>query len=354
MLDTEPLKPEALPQAGFERPAAFGRLPAFADVRPASDQRASAQHLCGYGKVILLGEHAVVYGSHAIAAPIPLAMRATVQEIPGNPGVILDVDRRGVAQDRAQADPDRQDIPQRSVQLVLAHLGLAGRALRIRISSTVPAAMGLGSSAAFAVAVIRALDQHFGLALDDAQVNMLALRCEELAHGTPSGIDNTVATYGRPVLYQRGEETHRVSRIQPLTFARPLPLAIGLTGRSSSTVEAVAAVRRAWQRESTRYEAIFQRIDDIVLQGVQALHDQDLPRLGALMNACHGHLQALDVSTRELDELVDIACRNGALGAKLTGGGRGGSVVALCPENRDRVADAMCRAGYRALKMDLG
>lgn len=359
LLDTELSEHSPPPQGAYER--SYERYPAFeglpfapvAHTATERHERPPAHRLCGYGKVILLGEHAVVYGSHAIAAPIPLAMRASVQKADEHSGASLSITHDGVTH-QIEPGATERDVPERTVQLILAQLGLAGHTLQIQVSSTVPRAMGLGSSAAFAVAVIRALDWHFRLGLDDAQVNVLAFRCEELAHGTPSGIDNTVATYGELVLYRRGEEARTTAQIQPLKISRPLPLVIGVSGRGSLTVETVAAVRKAWQREPVRYQTIFRQIDDLVLEGVQALHNEDLPRLGALMDTCHQHLQGLQVSSRELDEMVRIAHEHGALGAKLTGGGRGGSIIALCPANRERVASALRAAGYQALEMDLG
>lgn len=358
-MDTEVFEfPSAPPGRGERRPdrarGAPTRPASVPSATAAQSTQPAAQRACGYGKVILLGEHAVVYGSHAIAAPIPLAMRARVQDAPAGQGVSLSLIEGEASEHRAPAPAVVSDVVQRTVELILTQLGLRGHALHIRVVSSVPRAMGLGSSAAFAVAVIRALDWHFKLELDDAQVNLLAFRCEALSHGTPSGIDNTVATYGEMVLYQRGEQTREVSQIQPLKVSHPLPLVIGVSGRRSLTAATVASVRRAWQQHPARYEAIFGQIDHLVLQGVQALKAEDWPRLGALMDSCHAQLQHLQVSSRELDALVRIAHENGAMGAKLTGGGRGGSIIALCPVDRDRVAQAMRAAGYQALTMDLG
>ncbi|MCB1569016.1 MAG: hydroxymethylglutaryl-CoA reductase, degradative, partial [Xanthomonadales bacterium] len=173
--------------------------PATARGAGATNTQASA---CGHGKVILLGEHAVVYGSHAIAAPVPLAVRASVQDTQAG-GVDMLIPRWGV-KCRLNRDPAHRDSFQRSLGLVFDRLGLIEHSMRIDVVPSVPRAMGLGGSAALAVAVIRAIDQHFRLGLSEAEVNALAYACEEVAHGSPSGIDNTVATYGKPILYRRG------------------------------------------------------------------------------------------------------------------------------------------------------
>lgn len=329
------------------RREASGIVEPTAATSAAADQRA-----CGHGKVILLGEHAVVYGSHAIAAPIPLAVRATVQDTRSG-GVDLLIPRWGV-ECRVSCDPAHRDSFQRSLGLVFDRLELTERSMHIEVFPSVPRAMGLGGSAALAVAVIRALDQHYGFGLSDEQVNALAFSCEEVAHGKPSGIDNTVATYGRMVLYRRGSAIGELPTVRELTVREPIPLVVGISGREGLTARTVANVRSAWKRNPELYDGIFRQIDQLALQGVDAIEQHDLEQLGDLMNVCHGLLNALRVSCRELEELVQIARENGALGAKLTGGGGGGSIIALCPGDRSRVIAAMRGAGYQAMEVDLG
>ena len=301
----------------------------------------------GHGKVILLGEHAVVYGRHAIAAPLPLAIRARVED--AREGTTLLIPRWGVEQ-RLQPQTARPGSFLQSVGMLLERLGLAERSMRIQVAPEMPRAMGLGGSAALAVAVIRALDRHFELGLDDATVCALAFECEKIAHGTPSGIDNTVATYGNAVVYQRGEP----ALIRPLILKQPLPLVIGLSGSESLTAKMVARVRQAWQQHPARYERIFNEIDLLTQHALDALEAQDLAELGELMNICQGQLNALQVSSREIEELVQLAREHGASGAKLTGGGGGGAVIALCPDGGARVVQAMRDAGYQALEVSFG
>ncbi|MDE2149895.1 MAG: hydroxymethylglutaryl-CoA reductase, degradative [Gammaproteobacteria bacterium] len=306
--------------------------------------------LCGHGKVILLGEHAVVYGSHAIAAPVPLAIQAKVHEAESG-GVNMLIPRWGVEY-HLHTDPAHRDSFQRSLGIVFDKLELTQRSMRIEVFPNVPRAMGLGGSAAMAVAIIRALDQHFHIGLSDEQVNALAFECEKVAHGTPSGIDNTLATYGRFVLYRRGADG-APSKMKPIMVPKPLPLVIGISGKESLTAKTVGRVRQAWQKSPALYERIFREIDGLTLAGVKAIEAYDLERLGELMNICHGLLNALQVSSWELEELVQIARNHGALGAKLTGGGGGGSIVALCPEPAPVIA-ALREAGYQAMEVSVG
>ena len=305
----------------------------------------------GHGKIILFGEHAVVYGSHAIAAPVPLAIEAAVRRTDAE-GVTLLIPRWGV-EARLDTDPAHRNALQRSLGLILDRLELGTQRLCIEVFPKLPRAMGLGGSSAMAVAVIRALDQHFQLGLGDEAVNRLAFACEEVAHGTPSGIDNTVATYGRPLLYRRAQGS-QPALMQPLQLSRPIPLVIGMTRKESLTARTVGAVRAAWQKNPALYEDLFRQIDQITLQGLAAAQRDDLEQLGELMNICHGLLNALRVSSPELEDLVEIARRHGALGAKLTGGGGGGSIIALCPGNAEAVMAAMREAGYQALEVQVG
>jgi hydroxymethylglutaryl-CoA reductase len=222
--------------------------------------------------------------------------------------------------------------------------------MRIEVFPNVPRAMGLGGSAAVAVAIIRALNAHFNLSLSDEEVNALAFESEKMAHGTPSGIDNTVATYGRFLMYKPGDPP----TVRTITIEKAIPVVIGMTGVESLTAKMVARVRQAWQRNPQRYERIFDEIDSLTLQGLKAIEAHDLEQLGELMNICQGLLNALQVSCWEVEELIQIAREHGALGAKLTGGGGGGSIIAVCPEGADRVVQAMHDAGYHAMEVQIG
>jgi hydroxymethylglutaryl-CoA reductase len=306
-----------------------------------------AEMAVGHGKIILFGEHAVVYGCRSIAAPVPLAIRARV--VDEDDGVWLVVPRWGVEQP-LRSDPKVRHSFEEPAATILEELGLTERSMRIEVYPEIPRAMGLGGSAAVAVAIIRALDRHFELGLSDDEVNDLAFRCEKVAHGTPSGIDNTVATFGQPLLYRKGDPP----RIDPLVFPEPITFVIGMTGVESLTAKMVARVREGREKNGDVYNTIFKGIDALTLQAIDAIKKMDLPRLGELMNVCQGLLNGLQVSSWELEELIQIARENGALGAKLTGGGGGGSMIALCPDNPAQVMEAMRAAGYQAMEVKIG
>ena len=310
------------------------------DLATEAEQVELAGHAAG--KIILLGEHAVVYGSHALALPVRNAMHAGVRiggrglrlRIPAwHTDVLLDIrepEARGFAATAA---------------LILDALEISERNLELTVKSHLPRAMGLGSSASLAVAVIRALDNAFSLGLDDAAVNALAFRCEALAHGTPSGVDNTLATYAEPLLFQnRGELETR-----PLALSAMPSIVVAWGEEPGLTAVQVAGVRERRLRTPEHYDAVFKKIDELTLASASALEALDYRSVGDAMNLCHGLLNAIGVSTPTLERMVHIAREAGALGAKLTGGGGGGSIVALCPDNAGTVAAALESYGFTTL-----
>ena len=294
------------------------------------------------GKVILLGEHAVVYGRHALALPIPDAVSAQVSR--SDAGVNISIPEWGVSQ-RVDAD-DTSGIAA-ALNLILRELDVAGPGYEIHLRSDLPRAMGLGSSAALAVAIVRAFDAELELGLDDSRVNAIAFECEKLAHGTPSGIDNTIATYAVPMTFRNAESLH----VENLVLLEPPPIIIACSGSPGLTAAQVAGVRARHDQYPVRYEALFDEIDVLSQAGASALAKADYAELGMLMNICQGLLSAIQVSTAELEGMVQIARSAGASGAKLTGGGGGGSIIALCPGRVTEVRSALAAAGFRTLNL---
>lgn len=300
-------------------------------------------------KAILLGEHAVVYGRWALAAPLPISVEARVAD--AKRGVRLCIPRWGIEQ-HIESENEHSNDASHMLERLLDRLELTDRAMIIEVSPNVPRGQGLGGSAALAVSVIRALNDHFKLELDDTQINAYAFDCERIAHGTPSGIDNTVATYGYPVLF-RGPTEGVETTFEEVKLAMPLPLVIGFSSQESRTVNTVSHVAQAWAKHSKRYETLFDQISALSREGAIAARDGALGDLGEMMNLCQGYLNALGVSTKELEELVEIARDNGAVGAKLTGGGGGGSIVALCPDSTEDVVSGIKAAGYDAIACEV-
>jgi len=292
------------------------------------------------GKIILFGEHAVVYGRPAIAAPVSTVQAtATVTQAAPGRGLLLELPDIGerVPVSGAAAQPPLAMV----ARLALHTLGCEPAPdWTLTVRSTIPVASGLGSGAAAATAIVRALAAAAGATLSPAEVSALVYESEKLFHGTPSGVDNTVIAYGLPVWFVRGDPP------QPFTIAQPFTVVIGDTGIPSPTSIAVGDVRRAWQAEPARCEALFDAIGQVVHAARRAIENGDVDPLGASMDQNHRLLQEIGVSSPELDRLCQAARQAGALGAKLSGGGRGGNMVALAqPDAAGQVVDALLRAG---------
>jgi mevalonate kinase len=291
------------------------------------------------GKVILFGEHAVVYGRPALAVPISqVAAHAEVESGAPDSGFIIEA--ADLARRFALAEAPDGDPLAAAVRLALAHLGLGAPDWRLTVHSTIPIASGLGSGAAVSAAIMRALACAAGQELLPETLSALVYEVEGLYHGTPSGVDNTVIAHGRPVYFVRG----RAPRVFPI--GRPFRLAIADSGISSPTKVTVGDVRLGWQRAPERFEKLFDDIGQIVEAARAAIASGEPERLGPLMDANHARLVEMGVSCPPLDRLVAAARAAGAGGAKLSGGGRGGNMIALVSaETAGPVAEALHTAG---------
>ena len=255
------------------------------------------------GKIILFGEHAVVYGRPAIAAPVTgVKARAIVIANPkGVSGDLRihapDIDLEGDIKNLA---PDHQFVF--LINVVLQELEIEiNPTCTIRVTSTIPVSSGLGSGTAVSVAVIRALSGFLGKPLSNDRVSAIAFEVDKLHHGNPSGIDNAVITQSQPIYYS-GEKD-----INPLRVARPIYLLIGDTGIPSHTGIAVADLRNAWQSDPEKYESIFDAVGAVVQSAKDELAFGQIERLGTLMDDNQRLLDQMGVSSPELENLLNYS-----------------------------------------------
>jgi mevalonate kinase len=293
------------------------------------------------GKIILFGEHAVVYGRPALAVPVT-QVHADVE--------VSDSDRAGIwihapgIDLHAEVNSLPSDHP---IAAVINNVFFLSRispfpSLKVDIVSTIPVASGLGSGAAVSVALTRALSAHLHHPMTDEEVNAFVYEIEKIHHGTPSGIDNTVVTYARPVYFIKGQP------METFSVGGPFTLVIGDTGIPAPTKESVSDVRKLWIDDQTRWETVFDKIGEISFTARRAIEAGNWESLGELMNRNHTLLQELSVSSPEVDKLVSAAREAGALGAKLSGGGRGGNMIALVKADMAaKIEEALREAGAK-------
>ncbi|MEO0574921.1 MAG: hydroxymethylglutaryl-CoA reductase, degradative, partial [Pseudomonadota bacterium] len=308
---------------------------------PAQAPKTLLGEVSSAAKIILAGEHAVVYGRRAVGLPIPRALRAEIfdSQLP----LSITVDDWQLGFD-ARDDADRRSPLGMLTSTILSLLDVSMPKGHIAVSCQIPFAAGLGGSAALAVVLIRAIARMSGVKLTPERINELAFECEKLAHGTPSGVDNTLATFAAPLLFSPAAE----QRWRDIRIGAPLQLVIAFSGVKGVTSSLVARVKERRERMPAPFEDLFDSIDMQVEHCMQAMADGDLRALGDSLNICQGLLNALGVSHPVLENMVQIAREAGALGAKLTGSGGGGSIVAICDGNADAVVSALRKARFEA------
>ena len=299
------------------------------------------------GKVILFGEHSVVYGQPAIAVPVTqVRAKAIITARPDRPAGWVSLVAPNIGLESSLNDLPEEDPLSFVVNWVFDETAIPRPpAMTIRITSTIPIAAGLGSGAAVSVAIIRALSEFLGQPLPDDRVSALAYEVEKLHHGTPSGIDNTVITYAMPVHFRRNANG-KTLLVETFKVAQPFTILIGDSGIPSPTAITVGDVRLDWRADPNTFEEIFEGIGQIVDHSKRAIESGDNKALGTLMDENHALLVRMGVSSPELDKLVRAARQAGALGAKLSGAGRGGNMIALVrPVDAEQVAEALTAAG---------
>jgi mevalonate kinase len=305
----------------------------------------------GFGKVILFGEHFVVHGVPGIVSAIDSTTDAEAKTT--QKGINIKDERRG---SKGYAEEKRVQQLE-SIERMLKTMGLMPEktAVNIWLGGTLPGFSGLGASAASSVAIARAIDEEFDLNLQDEKINNIAYEAEKAYAGNPSGIDNTAATYGG-LLWFKKNLTGGANTIERISIKKPVEIVIGSTGIVANTKAMVAGVAERKKKNPGKYNMLFKQAEELAFKAKKALQELNLSRVGELMNENHSLLQEIEVSSKELDYLVNLARAQGCFGAKLTGGGGGGCMFALTPtrELQEKVAKAIEKEGFDVLRTKIG
>jgi mevalonate kinase len=302
----------------------------------------------GYGKTILFGEMFAVFGNPVIASALSMTADAEVVQTASGGWEIQDERReaRGYKE-------EKKGMQMESLERIFKHLRFRPEHLRILLSGDLPAMSGIGATGASSVAIVRALSEEFNLRLNDDEVNAAAYQAEIAYHGpTTSGIDNMVSTYGGVIRLTRGEpNVVRKTRIK-----EPVELVIGDTGIIANTKALLAAFAEREKKSPDRYGRLLQGAQQIAEEAMASIEAFDLEEMGRLMDRNQSLLQEAEISCPELDFLIDLSRRAGALGAKLTGSGGGGCMLALTPGKtlQEKVAGAIEREGFQAIRTMVG
>lgn len=273
-----------------------------------------------HAKIILMGEHSVVYGQPAIALPLPsVKLTVTLTRQPDHQQII---DSRYFHGALSELPAEMRGI-QKLVEYLVDYFAGHKDGWTLKIDSQLPAERGMGSSAASAIAIVRAFFDLYERKLGRAQLLELADIEEQITHRSPSGLDAATVSSSQPLFYIKKQAG------QPIPLNLDATMVIADTGVKGATREAIAAVQQLRQTDPTEANDHIKHLGELVLASRDFLKDNEAFKLGAALNAAQADLKALQVSDDHLDHLIKVAIHNGALGAKLTGGGRGGCMFAL-------------------------
>ncbi len=303
-----------------------------------------------FGKTILIGDQFVLDEVPAIVSAIPFETVAEVERIDGE-GWILE-DNRIEVPGYKEKKKEQQVI---SIDRIFEVMDIDVKKTPIKITygGTLLAGSGVGASAASCVSLARALNEEFNLGYSIEKINHVGWEGEFAYHGIPSGVDNTASTYGGLLLYQIKDGKKRFERV---TAKKPLHLVLGNSGITANTAALDDYVDKERERDPRLFATRLKTITAQAYELREAIETGDLKRVGAIMTENHKILIDMDLSHEKLIYLCNMALEMGALGAKLTGGGRGGYMNALTPgkDVQEAIASAMEEQGYKVIRTTIG
>ncbi|MGP3668132.1 MAG: mevalonate kinase [Candidatus Bathyarchaeota archaeon] len=296
-------------------------------------------------KIIILGEHFCVHGAPALSMAVNLYSKVEVEKLTQKKLQIFS-ENLGVSGEYVKGEffPIVGEVESRkivepirlAVEATLNMLGEVERGFRVKVNSKIPVGVGLGSSASIAVSTIMAVAANLGFKLSKEEICKIAFKAEKYVHFKPSGIDHTTITYGGLILFKDGKLVKQIQPKENLTFI------VGNTGVRRSTGVLVKEVDKLKEKKKGLMVKMLTDMENLVFEGLNALESGNLRLLGEVLNKNQEMLSSIGVSHWKLEELIDVARKAGAVGAKLTGGGGGGCMICLT-EDKDtlKVVEAL-------------
>jgi mevalonate kinase len=303
-----------------------------------------------FGKTIFIGDQFVLREVPAIVAALPYETEATVDRISGD-GWMLEDNRQEVPGYKEKKKNDQVESINRILEVM--KIDVKKTPIKITYGGTLLAGSGVGASAASCVSLARALNEEFKLNLSIEEINHIGWEGEFAYHGTPSGVDNTASTYGGIIFYQikKGEKT-----FEKISVNKPFEVVLANSGITANTKLMDSIVERNLKEDPDLFSSRLKTITGQVLEMKQALEVYRLDRVGELMTENHHIVKEIGYSHEVLDYLCQLGRDKGALGAKVTGGGMGGYMVALTPgkELQDAIASTYEKEGYKTIRATIG
>ena len=304
-----------------------------------------------FGKTILIGDAFVLREVPAIVSSIPFETECAVERLGKGQGWTLEDNRTEVPGYKDKKKEQQVDSINRILEVM--KVDVQKNPIKITYGGSLLAGSGVGASAASCVSLARALNDEFNLDFSIEDINHVGWEGEFAYHGIPSGVDNTASTFGGLILYRiENKKTHW----EHINLKEPVEVVLGNSGVTADTSKLDAHVEAQQEKEPELFKQRLQTVREQALEMKKALEDYDLAKVGQIMSANHEILIDMDLSHETLIYLCNMATELGALGAKVTGGGRGGYMSALTPgkELQDKVASAMEKEGYKVIRATIG
>ncbi len=307
----------------------------------------------GYGKTILIGDQFVLKGVPAIVSSISYRTIARVERINGS-GWILEDNRTEVP--GYKKSKEKQQVESINRILEVMNIDTKNQGLKIVFEGDLLAGSGVGASAASCVSLARALNDEFKLGLPIERINEIAWEGEFAYHGTPSGVDNTASCYGGLMLFQLKDGEISKKIVEKIKVREPINIVLGNSGVSANTAILDSLVEKQRENDPKLFESRMKEITDQVLRVKDALLRYDLATVGKIMTENHKILIDMGLSHEKLIHLCELALKNGAYGAKLTGGGMGGFMIAIVPDKatQEKISKLMEDEGFYTIKATIG